>query len=335
MADGGQLGEHDHPHQHLEYPSNQSLVWDTGGGSGLDTLTVNQDVTNSGLIQAGRPAPGDNFLDHRFIINSTNSRLTNNASGTILFYPRSSSNLGDPWSIRRIDAELINDGQFTIYTHRGQIGKGIAGIDHVNNGTITLDNSMLTGIPKPQLDVLVASFTNGANGVIEGNGILNVTPLNGVVDTLQNAGELSPGLSVGTLTIQGNVNFQPGGSIFIEIDGGGAVAGVDFDQLVVTGAITGLSQADLVIDVNTALSNLVGDSLMIVTSTNDLSGFEFNSVTFTGPLEADVVYGNGFIRLENIQLFVPEPSTLAILMVGSLGLVCQTRRRNRGTRTEA
>ena len=317
----------------------RSTTWNiaNGGGIFLDApadpgftgLISNQDISNSGLVRMGRPQPGDNFSNQYLRVDSPNGIFTNNSDGVILMYPRSASSTGDPHSIRRLEAELHNNGQVTTYTHRALIGRSIAGIDHVNNGTMTLHNGILTSTPQPQFDILGDSFLNGPNGVINGNGIFNVVTLNGTADVLQNAGTLSPGLSAGILTVQGNLNFLAGGNILIEIVGDNAVAGVDYDRLIVSGQVTNLSQADLIVDMSSLSLDLEGDVFTIVTSAaTDFTGMSFNSVLFTGPgqWKGDVIYGNGFIQLANIQSYVPEPASGWLMLVGLLTLRKRARR---------
>lgn len=307
-----------------------------GGDSSSQTgLTINQDISNSGVIQLGGSNPAaDTFLDQRLVFTNANSQLTNNANGTILMYPRSNSSTDDTtWSQRRIEGELINNGQFTIYTRLGNIGKAVAGIDHVNNGTITFDRSYYASGPlnsnpavyTPTLFVTGSSLLNGPAGVINGNGTLNVTGLPGSVFT--NTGTLSPGLSAGILTIQGNVNNQLGSKLMIEITGSGDVVGVDYDQLIVNGAFNNLALTDLVVNVGSLNFDLTGDVFTILTASNNFTGLHFHSVTFTGPgnFQGELIYGNGFIQLANISTYVPEPSTGLLLLVGLVAL----RKRNR------
>lgn len=148
-----------------------------------------------------------------------------------------------------------------------------------------------------------------------------------------NGGELSPGDSVGTMSVTGDVSFTgSGGTLTIEITGPGGVAGTDYDQLSVSGNVTGISLADLIIDVQgVSLEDLEGDVLTIVSATNDFTGEEFASVKFlNAPFNyAEVGYLNGSITLSNFEFQVPEPTSLALLGLGVLGLAGY-RRRKRG-----
>jgi len=301
--------------------SGQTLQFQVGGGSSETSLTTDQDVTNSGLILMGQDQPGDNFMNHRMTINSANSRLTNNLDGVITMFPRSDSSFFDPWSIRRLEAELINDGQFNVLTHRGMLGK--AGVDHVNNGTLTLDDSILGPTAEtPTLAVTGNSLTNAAGGLIQGDGVLDVS-----ATTFNNAGTISPGDSAGLLQIDGDLNLQSGGTLLIEVTGAGATAGVDFDRLDVTGNINGIGLADLQVIIDPELfADIQGQTLRIILAGNDLSGLTFNNVVFGNQIRADVITGNGFVDLANFR--VPEPNSGATMALAALGWLGTRRRRS-------
>ena len=105
-------------------------------------------------------------------------------------------------------------------------------------------------------------------------------------------------------------------------------SGVDYDQLIVTGGVNGLSQADLIIDIESAALDLDGDIFTLLTAPVDFTGQEFNSVQFLGNFKGDILYLNGMIQLANVESFVPEPNT-GLMMLFGLALLRTRRRRQR------
>jgi fibronectin-binding autotransporter adhesin len=104
-------------------------------------------------------------------------------------------------------------------------------------GTITLTNgTYLTALGGDIVgDVVVGSgATLGGAGTVTGN--------------VSGAGNVSPGSSPGTLTINGN--FTPTGTVTLEVDPPAVSAGVDYDQLIVSGTVD-LSGATLVLSGST------------------------------------------------------------------------------------
>jgi len=180
----------------------------------------------------------------------------------------------------------------------------------------------------------------GGDGTMRHRNGLGATPYEDPVDVnVFSGGEISPGDATladttDVLTIQGDLTFS-GGTLRIDITGGGETPGVDFDQLVVEnsvsssdrGDVTGLNTATLLVDFSgVAVSDLEGDVITILTSANDLSGESFAAVQSFGGISFDVTFGNGFIQLLNFQ--VPEPNSLALLL-GGMALIVRKRRRRR------
>ncbi len=183
-------------------------------------------------------------------------------------------------------------------------------------------------------------YRSGAPSCCNGGGQEFKNPLD---VTVTGTGLISPGdptavNTAGVLTITGNLAFS-GGQLNIDVLSGNAVAGTDYDRLVVMdsltpsgrGSVTGISTANLVVDFhNVSFDDLNGDVLTILTSSlTNFTGQQFGSVTSlnTGDYFVKVLYGNGVIQLTFIST-VPEPSTAVLLGLGLVGLVVKRRRQH-------
>ena len=116
----------------------------------------------------------------------------------------------------------------------------------------------------------------------------------------------------GILTVAGNLSLVKAGTttnstLGIDVFGSNGVAGVDFDRLAVTGVLAGLDANPLLSTVSLSVNvasglDLAGDVLTILTTSSDLTGLSFASVTVNGgSMLADVLYGVGGASLTNIR----------------------------------
>ena len=192
-----------------------------------------------------------------------------------------------------------------------------------SGGQVTLDSTSSIYIGDPQA---TASYQGGeivldAGGNIYGNGLINGVgfPTGAHPDVLNTGGNLHPGFSPGTLTIDGTYT-QTGGELELEI--GGENAG-EYDVLDAALGATflggtirferlnnfeGVLGAQLDFFAGRAVS--FGPSVVII----DNTGFD---------LDFDLATGIATIT----QLVLPEPPTLSLLGAGVLGLTWIGRRR--------
>ncbi len=203
------------------------------------------------------------------------------------------------------------------------------------NGTIagSLGVNLGTSGSPGTLDVSAkASFTFGANQTVSGFGNINIG--NGKTVTVD--GAFAPGNSVGQINVTGNLALA--GATTMELGGSGGVAGVDFDNTVVTGALTYGGSLAVV---------SFGGFDLFTAGTYDLFDFatghsgNFSSVTLGG---GALSYDSGLslwsgsngsfdysLALETGDLAisaVPEPTTWGLLAM-SLTIVVIFRRRSK------
>jgi hypothetical protein len=227
-----------------------------------DTLTAATGFTNNGNIALENVAGAAGSSN----LTVTSGILLNAATGVL------NSNTGTGGG-RTITAQLDNQGTLNVRTATTLVKGGAA---HSNSGAVHLHNTNLI--------VNGASFTNAAAGLIDGNGTLNVSSA-----PFSNQGTVAPGLSPGSLTIQGNYPETASGHLAIEI--GGTSAGTQYDQLVVNGTVSLAGALD--VDVINGFTPSVGNQFVIIG--ND--GTDAVSGTFAGLPEGSllIVDGSGFV----------------------------------------
>ena len=144
-----------------------------------------------------------------------------------------------------------------------------------------------------------------------GGGIAATTPVLGGTGTILGnvrvlpGGELSPGQSIGTLSIQGDVNL--GGALFIELDGSGG--GIS-DVLQVEGMLD-LSGSSLRLAVLTELD----DEAYVFVKYGILKGGPFGKVL---NLPDGYYLDYQYHGLNQIALVIPEPPLTKLLAVALL-----------------
>jgi len=201
----------------------------------------------------------------------------------------------------------------------------------VNGGTLLVNGSLLNS----------SAVTVGASGTLGGSGtIASATVINGT---------LSPGNSPGVMTFGNSLTLNSGSTTLMQVVSGGgtggatAVAGTDFDKVIVSGAVT--FGGTLNID-TTGLTGLVsGDSFHLFSAGSYTTGFTSVVMTGTGSyaigalghrgtdwtgsigsgLSIDFNEANGFLTVTGA---IPEPSTYAFF-AGLAGLAFVIYRRRR------
>jgi hypothetical protein len=194
----------------------------------------------------------------------------------------------------------INNGIFNEYTFNNAGGQ--INIDRVTNAITvnanTLSNTGIVTIGKlvPVTTLLAAtgsgSFSNNTGGEVKGTGTINAARF------VNNSGQLSPGYSPGTLTFTGNETFT-NSTMNIEL-AGTAVAGTNYDQIVVNGTAT--LGGNLTVTAINGFTILAGQSFVILTGTS-VTG-TFASVTLPIGVTGTVTYSSTSATL-NILTALP------------------------------
>lgn len=197
-----------------------------------------------------------------------------------------------------------------------------------NNGTTNVNAGILniftndfanTGIINVAAGALFhaggTTFDNTATGVIGGNGTVATS-----TSDLSNSGNITPGNSIGHLTIAGDLKQTSTGDLSFEL-----ASSSSFDLLTVTGNV---SLGGTISVLNAGYSPMIGDSFKVMTF-NDRAGTTFSSLSVNGfgaGVNFNVLYNPHDVTLQVTA--VPEAETWVMMLAG-LGLVgFMARRRN-------
>ncbi len=228
----------------------------------LASIAVGGDIKNQGSMHLGGGSDLATGVSGGFI--NSGSLLLDGDATSVLVYQNFSNQAGGTVTIQGtnttldIDGSLINAGSLTL---AGTASSLLAweGVDNQATGSISIQAGTAFDVSGGAfanagsliiasggaLDVLLG-MTNAAGGDILNNGTLTATTLtlNGgllhgagtlTADVVNTGGTVSPGNSVGTLTIVGDYTQGAGGTLNIEI--GGTAAG-EYDVLAVSGDVT-------------------------------------------------------------------------------------------------
>jgi len=172
-------------------------------------LNVANGFSNSGVIELTSVANAHNST----LYVSASSFV--NASGALF---NALAGLG---GARTLGVQLDNHGTTTVEASL-TISKTSAA--HLDTGTINVGSGQT-------LQINSGTFQIASQGILQGNGTLNVANT-----SFTNAGTVNPGAFIGSLSIVGEFPQTSSGMLNIEI--GGPAAGLDYDQLQITGTAT-------------------------------------------------------------------------------------------------
>ena len=266
------------------------LSWTGGELGGTNTLigtstwaggTLNSGavltVASNGVLNlsgSGDKHIAGGTLDNAGSVVWTGGNVLGSADGVVNVISNQAGALFDVQTDASLNSEGCCFGTLTIYnagTFRKSAGTGTNAINWPFNNTGLVD--VQSGVVNFQ-----SSYTQTAGGTkLNGGNIATSSTLSiqggsltgsgTIIGNVVNAGELDPGSSFGTITVNGNYTHV--GRLNIEL--GGMTAGSQFDQLIVTG------QANLAGGMSVLLKNgylpNVGDSFQVVSWGTRNGGF--------------------------------------------------------------
>lgn len=160
-------------------------------------------------------------------------------------------------------------------------------------------------------------------GVLAGDGLVDVHPNYPLI----NRGSITPGFSVGTLSLDGGLTQQAGAAIEIEL------AGADGADLLSIGG-SALLDGSLVIR-NAGYTPVLGETFRVIDYATRLQGSSFDQVIAQGfgpDVGFTVLYGADHVDIRVSA--VPEPDAWALLLAG-LGLLGHLARQRRSNTTRS
>jgi hypothetical protein len=152
-------------------------------------------------------------------------------------------------------------------------------------------------------------------------------------------GVVAPGASPGSLNITGNLTLLSTSTLLIELGGPAQGSGYDFLGIGGTGILAGNLNVSFL---NGYQWNLPADATFTVLTANAgltgafanvLNGGRLTTIDGAASFQVNYGFGNGLaansVILSNFIVAVPEPSTYALMALGSLVLLFSLRRRSR------
>lgn len=232
---------------------------------------------------------------------------------------------GSNFALQDINADEItlragNNNADTTYSG---VMSGNGNLDKVGSGTLILSgNNTYTGATTLTTGTLVVNgslassvVTVSSNGTLAGTGTLaGAVTING---------QIAPGNSPGTLTINNSLTLNASANALMEIGGTGAG---EFDQIALTGTLT--LAGTISINLINGFNPLDGDSFALFTGWSGTivdNGFSFDFSNAN--LDAGLYWNTSdFLSTGSISVTaVPEPATWALIGIG-LGGLCLFKR---------
>jgi hypothetical protein len=156
----------------------------------------------------------------------------------------------------------------------------------------------VNGVVNPRASYAsTATWSVLTNATLGGYGVFSNTAISVY------SGTIDPGTTnVGILAVGGSLTFYGAARLVIDVAGGGSTPSVDFDQLLVGGDLTGLTNVHLVVNVS-AKARVRQSPMTIAHAGNNLSGQSFRSTAVAGnasSLIVDTSSGDVVIRLSSL-----------------------------------
>jgi len=218
-----------------------NLDLSNGALSGSGTVTVSGTLNWTGGAMAGGGttvmASGATLAVSGPNIKTFGPRTLNNSGTMSLSGAEVRSGNGAVWNNQSSGLADFQDDLLFYNAFGGAVVFNNAGTVRKSGGTatttigMTFNNNGALDVLSGTINVTGSPFSNGANGVVQGSGTVDVSHT-----TFTSDGQFNPGNPLGALLITGNLPQSTNGVFNIQI--GGTNAGVNYDQLIVTGSAT-------------------------------------------------------------------------------------------------
>jgi len=206
-------------------------------------------------------------------------------------------------------AEFVNNGTFNAnatttmsggetecFTNNGSFIKNTAGttttmdIPFTNNGTVTVVAGELVFKMSGGTFDPGDTLTLGNGESLVGSGTLAANLVNG--------GTVSPGVSPGRITVDGDYTQLESGLLIIEL--GGTTADTEYDQLVVTGTAT--MHGTLTVTILPGFTPQAGDTFFIIDHVTGTGTFDTVSLpTLAGGLKMGIDFSDDYVTLTVVE----------------------------------
>jgi hypothetical protein len=319
---------------------------------GLGTVTVNSDLVLGGVLYSGVPQPGVGTYNLNGGDLKVKGNLVVGNFGKGTFTQRGGTVTVDNFLI--LGQNTGSSGNYTLYN--GTLNVGILVLANRANFTLaggrlnirgqatntgTLNNLSIAGNVTNQGTISGTTSISGSvtnNGVVTGavtirgdvtnnsGGVLGGTTI--VAGNLLNFGIINPGNSPGMMSVSGDYDQDPSGTLLMELAGYGR--GISYDFLDISGEAN--LNGRLEVDFLSQFMAKVGDSFDLLHADGGFSG-RFSLLDLptlaSGRWFLDYSDPNDlWLRvLDNGPETVPEPSTLILLGAGMVGLFLVKRKK--------
>jgi hypothetical protein len=283
---------------------------------GESVKTIGGQLHNSGTIIHDAPGPID--LNRGYLFNASNGLFEIDGTGTNIsgYTPYSEGFIQNNGTFRKVSS---GDSYIDVeFRQRGGLFEIQAGTLHIydNSYDSMTQSGGVTRLSGGDLSVSGDDYFLQA-GILEGTGTLTVAEI-------ENYGTVAPGLSTGTLNIQGNYLQRPEGTLNIEL--GGTESCTAYDQLRVSGSahLNGTLNVSLtngyvpqVLDTFTLITCGTRAGVFAVTNLPSLSTGQHWRVIYTNDAVHLLVAGT--VRFATNSYAVPENAGTADILIERVG----------------
>jgi autotransporter-associated beta strand protein len=299
----------------------------SGGLNGSSTFGGSVTLATSSTILVGA---GNTFtLTNAAGLNGGASALTKTGNGTLIL-----PGAGNTWSGLTISAgtlqignggsgaslgsgAIADEGTLAFNTTSDVVVtndiSGGGGVTQSGSGTVTLASAANTYFGQTTVNngrLLVNGVTGAGDAVVNGGSLGGTGSLGGSVSVLP-AGTLSPGASVGTLNVSGNLTL--GGNVLIEVNKSLAPS-LTNDYVVVTGALSNTNNGVVTVN-NLGPAFVAGDMFKLFSQ--PVTGGETLSITSPGVTWTNKLALDGTISVLSVGPAIPSyPTNLSFSASG-------------------